>query len=213
MSKEIKLCTECLKKGKQVKQKARGYCKLHYERWRNHGNPNHQPKDFHGMNRTPEHRTWFNMKNRCFNPNSDDYKYYGGRGIKVCDEWKNSFSKFFEYVGKRPEGDYSIDRIDNNGDYEPGNVRWADKRTQRLNQRKSKNNKTGMTGVKTNKSGNFIVEIGFKKVKYYIKTFKEKEKAFKARRKAEEIMWNTEDKSSTEEKLKRIKDYINKNLL
>lgn len=79
----------------------------------------------HGMNKSPEHRAWVHMKQRCTNPKKREYKHYGGRGIKVCDEWMHSFLAFFEHIGLRPSEKHSLDRIDVNGDYEPGNVRWA----------------------------------------------------------------------------------------
>lgn len=88
----------------------------------------------HGMTGTPEYRSWAHMKERCSNPSCADWHSYGGRGIRVCDEWRNSFEAFYAYLGPRPEGT-SIDRIDVDGHYEPGNVRWADKWTQARNKR------------------------------------------------------------------------------
>lgn len=78
----------------------------------------------HGKRHTRVWRIWQAMKNRCYNPNVKQYKNYGGRGIKVCDEWKDNFVAFYDYMGDCPEG-FSIDRIDVNGNYEPGNVRWS----------------------------------------------------------------------------------------
>jgi hypothetical protein len=75
--------------------------------------------------RTPEYAAWAAMKTRCTNPNGDFWYCYGGRGIRVAAEWVDSFEAFFAHVGPRPSGRHSLDRIDANGHYEPGNVRWA----------------------------------------------------------------------------------------
>lgn len=80
----------------------------------------------------PLYATWLGMKGRCSNPKHADYKYYGARGIRVCIEWQRSFKKFLDDVGERPEGK-TLDRIDTNGNYEPGNVRWAAPKEQALN--------------------------------------------------------------------------------
>ena len=84
--------------------------------------------------------TWHGMMQRCYYQSHKRYEYYGGRGIKVCPQWQDSkvFLEFCDTVlGERPDG-YSLDRIDNDGDYEPGNVRWADQSTQLKNRRCSK---------------------------------------------------------------------------
>jgi hypothetical protein len=81
----------------------------------------------HGMRMTPEYRAWGNMKTRCYNANYYLFDDYGGRGITVCDEWRNDFSRFFRDVGKKPHADWELDRIDNDGNYEPGNVKWSTK--------------------------------------------------------------------------------------
>jgi hypothetical protein len=89
-------------------------------------------------NPSPTYLSWQTMKARCGNPNNPKYKYYGGRGIRVCERWLNSFKDFLEDMGVRPEGK-SLDRFpDNNGNYEPGNCRWASISEQRANQRPQK---------------------------------------------------------------------------
>lgn len=75
------------------------------------------------------------MKVRCFNVRSKPYPNYGGRGITMCDHWRDSFAAFLADVGRRPSAAHSIDRIDNDGHYEPGNVRWATRDTQQQNRR------------------------------------------------------------------------------
>lgn len=84
-----------------------------------------------------EYDCWYQMMQRCYNINCKAYKHYGGRGIKVCDRW-HKFELFLLDVGKRPSNYYSLDRYpNNNGDYEPTNFRWADKRQQNNNTRKN----------------------------------------------------------------------------
>ena len=91
----------------------------------------------HGMSHTPEYEAWKSMKNRCRPdyPVKKTNRLYGGRGIRVCEEWKKSFVSFLECVGNRPSPFHSLDRIDVNGDYESGNVRWATKKQQSRNTR------------------------------------------------------------------------------
>lgn len=89
----------------------------------------------HGMWNSPEWNAWKSMKDRCLRKTNEKYPIYGGRGITVCDEWIGSFNDFFAHVGLRPSSSHSLDRIDSNKGYEPGNVRWADIFQQNNNKR------------------------------------------------------------------------------
>ena len=87
----------------------------------------------HGMSRTPEYKIWMQMITRCENPNHSHYDRYGGRGINICPIWRESFEAFFASMGRRPSRQHSIDRINNDGNYEPGNCRWATPKEQASN--------------------------------------------------------------------------------
>lgn len=111
--------------------KVKGFCHKHYRRqWD-----------------TPERRSWDGMKNRCYYKRHDSYHSYGGRGITVCDEWLHDFKAFYKYMGDKPTPEHSIDRINNDGNYEPGNVRWATPREQILNTRIRRDNTSGTKGI------------------------------------------------------------------
>lgn len=88
-----------------------------------------------GRKATTEYQIWRGMKGRCELPKHASYKYYGARGIKVCDRWSSSFENFFADMGPRPSAKHSLDRIHNDGDYEPDNCRWATGKVQFRNQR------------------------------------------------------------------------------
>lgn len=89
----------------------------------------------HGMVGLPEYGIWGNIIQRCGDPDNESYPLYGGRGIRVWPEWRDDFRAFFSHVGSRPGVGYSLDRIDNDGGYEPGNVRWATAANQNRNKR------------------------------------------------------------------------------
>jgi hypothetical protein len=92
-------------------------------------------KPVHGLTKTKPHIAWTEMRQRCYNKNILSFHNWGGRGIKVCDRWKNSFVNFYKDMGDPPTKGHQLDRIDNDGDYEPGNVRWATQKEQGRNRR------------------------------------------------------------------------------
>lgn len=89
----------------------------------------------HGLRFHPLYMMWIGIRQRCLKPACKTYQWYGARGIKVCDRWRDSFEAFLTDVGDRPSPAHSLDRIDNDGNYEPGNVRWATAKEQARNKR------------------------------------------------------------------------------
>ncbi len=88
----------------------------------------------HGLRFSPEYSIWITAKQRCFNPKVKNYCNYGGRGIAVEEPWKSSFETFYRDMGPKPYG-YTLERINNDGNYAPGNCKWATRKEQRANQR------------------------------------------------------------------------------
>jgi len=92
----------------------------------------------HGLSKTPEYKIYMTIKQRCYNEKSKSYKYYGGRGIKMSDSWKNSFEIFYKDIGKRPSTNHSIERKDNNMNYSKDNCKWETKLIQANNCRSNR---------------------------------------------------------------------------
>ena len=101
-----------------------------------------QFKTKHGQSHKRPYRIWANMKSRCLNPKNKKYNIYGGRGIFVCDEWKNSFQAFYDWaMANGYKNDLTLDRIDGDGNYEPSNCRWATFSEQNKNRKSWKKSK------------------------------------------------------------------------
>ncbi|MBB6446493.1 AP2 domain-containing protein [Bacillus benzoevorans] len=147
-------------------------------------------KHGHTAKNSPEYRSWRSMITRCEDESVNNYERYGGRGIKVCKRWRNSFESFLSDMGKRPTLSYTLDRIDVNGNYEPSNCRWADLTQQAINKRLQKNNNTGVRGVHWSKrERKFKAQIKYRGKFSHLGTFDTLEEAAKARKEAEIKYW------------------------
>ena len=139
----------------------------------------------HGYSATLIYRIWASMKQRCNNPKSNGYKYYGARGIKMCDEWNNNPKLFIDYVSNLinyRKKDYSLDRIDSSVNYEPGNVRWSPRIIQVRN-RNTKSGNSGYDGIRIKKftRDRYIARITVDYEGVYIGTYDTAYNAAKAR--------------------------------
>lgn len=139
-----------------------------------------------------EYRSWRAMLRRCTADNDIGYDLYKGRGIEVCDRWRNNFNNFIEDMGRMPEGTkYTIDRIDVNGNYEPQNCKWSTGVEQARNKRPQKSSTTGINGVHWSKQKNkWGVTITSDKTRRHIGYFNNLVDAKEARKRAEIQYWN-----------------------
>lgn len=152
---------------------AKGLCSMHYKRqWRH-----------------PLYSTWDSMKQRCRNPNNDKYYLYGGRGIVVCDRWL-IFENFLQNIGQKPTPKHTLDRINPDGNYEPGNVKWATLSEQNRHLRNNRKNTSGVNGVSWSKErSRWEAHIKVNGRKIFIGRFDDLNEAKSARLEAEKEYW------------------------
>lgn len=161
----------CKEDNCEKKHHAKDLCRLHYLRFKKYGSTEDTR---HHKAGTPEHIAWCRLRQRCNNENDKSYSYYGARGISVCKRW-DEFENFIEDMGNRPTNKHSIDRIDNDGNYEPTNCRWVTKAVQNYNKRyRDSYRGVYQTGSK------WLAKINHNAKDVYLGTFITKEEAAKA---------------------------------
>jgi hypothetical protein len=161
------------------------YCANHRRAFRLYGDPLFtKVRKVSGSTPIRKHElysTWRGMKNRVLNKNSWDYKYYGGRGIKVCNRWKDSFVNFLEDMGEKPYPHYTLDRINPDGNYEPGNCRWVSMYDQSLNKpSRGRSNTVGVHYVTRSKK--WVARLVFNKEVFHKSEHDNELDAIEARR-------------------------------
>lgn len=172
----MKICKidEC-----ERKYYARGWCYKHYQRWWKHDDPEYSSREMHGYSNHPLYTVWEHMKQRCYNENEKAYKNYGGRGITVCKEWKNSFEAFFEWALPLWKVGLLIDRINNNGNYYPENCQFVTYTESNLNTQLLRSTSTsGYRGVTYHKNNEkWIAQITIDNKNKYLGSFNTPEDA------------------------------------
>ena len=143
----------------------------------------------HGQCGTPEYNSWSMLNQRCRDRNHDAYEYYGERGVSVCKRWIDSFENFIADMGPKSSPSHSIDRIDNDGNYEASNCRWSTQSEQMRNQRLRTENTSGLAGVRQHANGKWKVGIGVDGKQIHLGYFDSFEGAASARKSAEIKYW------------------------
>ena len=188
-NKKVCVSRQCDKKVSNI---TTGLCDGHQIRFRK-GQETDSPlarREAHGQSYSKTYRSWEAMCTRCTSTTAKEYPQYGGKGINVCKRWLHSFSSFLEDMGERPEGT-SIDRIDNNGNYEPSNCRWATRAVQQQNQGPSIRNATGQRGVSwVKRIKKYTAQIQANGKIIWLGNFAKLDEAIEVRKKAELKYWN-----------------------
>ena len=149
------------------------------------------PKYSHGKSYTRIYKRYYDIKTRCYNPKYKKFENYGGRGIKVCDEWLNDFQVFYDWsIANGYKDGLEIERIENDGDYTPDNCKWATRSDQMKNTGMYLNNKSGYKGVSWHKANNkWVVQIGLNGKRLCVGYYEDINDAVKARKDAELKYW------------------------
>lgn len=191
----------CQSHGKELKNGStcfvHGLCMRHYEKNRLYGDPLHGSSHAFGEDRANSalYKTYQGIKKRCFDASDHNYKKYGARGISLCEEWRDTFdgfTKFAEYItqelGPKPTSSHSLDRIDNDKDYGPGNLRWATANVQCINRRIPVNNTSGHKGVYYSApEKRWVAVISISGTKKKLGRYLYKDDAINARKEAEKL--------------------------